>query len=273
MYQLPGAPWIGEGSTREATARALGDGSASPVQEVAQTFEELGQHLEAKSAPDTMEAVTAVAVDRIDRVSAASITLLRGDRFTTMAATDDLARRADALQYALQSGPCVDAVVDGTLFVTGDIAVDPRWPEFGPRVHAELGICSMLAYRLSLEVDGTLGGLNLYSTRPDAFGDEAVAVGFLLAAHGALAVNAALNRERAEQLQQALESNRDIGVALGVLMAERKVTRERAFDLLRLASQHGNRKLHEIALQVAETGELPPTPVGKSSASPPPIAR
>ena len=44
-------------------------------------------------------------------------------------------------------------------------------------------------------------------------------------------------------------------------MNQHKITRDQAFDLLRIASQHGHRKLAEIATEVADTGvlELPGT--------------
>jgi AmiR/NasT family two-component response regulator len=48
---------------------------------------------------------------------------------------------------------------------------------------------------------------------------------------------------------------------MGVVMLRRGVTREEAFDLLRFASQTSNRKLHTIASEVADAGDLdlPPT--------------
>jgi AmiR/NasT family two-component response regulator len=61
----------------------------------------------------------------------------------------------------------------------------------------------------------------------------------------------------AAHLRRALDHSRDIGAAVGVLMALRKVTREEAFELLRRASQDQNRKLHQLALDVVITGELP----------------
>ena len=63
------------------------------------------------------------------------------------------------------------------------------------------------------------------------------------------------------QLQMALTTNRQIGVAVGVLMAREKVTSERAFDLLRVRSNNTNRKLRDVAEEVALTGQLsqPPT--------------
>jgi hypothetical protein len=59
---------------------------------------------------------------------------------------------------------------------------------------------------------------------------------------------------RALQLEAALAHSRDIGAAIGVLMALRRVTREQAFDELRRASMARNVKLHVLALQVVETG-------------------
>ncbi|MCW2658134.1 MAG: hypothetical protein JWR06_2327, partial [Jatrophihabitans sp.] len=53
-----------------------------------------------------------------------------------------------------------------------------------------------------------------------------------------------------------LASNRDIGVAIGVLMGLHRVTREQAFDLLRVASQGKHRKLADVARDVADTGSL-----------------
>ena len=79
----------------------------------------------------------------------------------------------------------------------------------------------------------------------------------MLATHGALAVALSANQLQVENLRKALASNREIGVAMGVLMTRHQVTRDQAFGLLRMASQNTNRKLHEVALEVADTGGLP----------------
>ena len=80
----------------------------------------------------------------------------------------------------------------------------------------------------------------------------------LLAAQAASAATIAHARVTIEQLAYAKDSNRTIGVALGVLMARYKVTRNQAFDMLRTASQRNNRKLHDLAIDVVDTGELDP---------------
>jgi AmiR/NasT family two-component response regulator len=71
-----------------------------------------------------------------------------------------------------------------------------------------------------------------------------------------VAFESARTAEQVANLRQALESNRRIGVAIGVLMARRSVTEQAAFDLLRAASQNQHRKLREVADDVVYTGDL-----------------
>lgn len=66
-----------------------------------------------------------------------------------------------------------------------------------------------------------------------------------------------VDRDTIVGLEVALETNRRIGAAMGVLMALRRVTPNEAFDLLRVASQTSNRKLHEVADDVLHTGTIP----------------
>ncbi|WP_185749124.1 ANTAR domain-containing protein [Humibacillus xanthopallidus] len=58
-------------------------------------------------------------------------------------------------------------------------------------------------------------------------------------------------------LERALDHSRDIGAAVGVLMAGHKLKQADAFELLRETSQEQNRKLYDLALAVIDTGELP----------------
>ena len=214
---------------------------------------ELGPH---RSTADALAAVVGAAVTRVAGAEWASVTRGRGGSFETVAATDRAAVEVDEIQYELGTGPCVDAILQQAVFRTGDLGADPRWPEFGQRAVAAAGVHSMLSFRLYLEHDDLIAGLNLYATQKDAFDEDALTVGTLLATLGALAISAAAARERAAQLQQALLTNREIGVAMGVLMNQHKITRKEAFDLLRVASQHTNRKLADLATEVADSGTL-----------------
>lgn len=82
-------------------------------------------------------------------------------------------------------------------------------------------------------------------------------VGAILAAHAAIALTTVRTRDRAETLEYALKSNREIGMAMGILMGRDLRTSEQAFDNLRRASQHLNVKLRDIAAAVMRSGELP----------------
>ena len=99
--------------------------------------------------------------------------------------------------------------------------------------------------------------MNLYSRKDAVFAGLDVAVLDELATHCAIALAGAATRSNNDHLRQALESNRDIGAAIGILMGTKLVTKEQAFDLLRIASQHTHRKLREVALDVIDTGALP----------------
>ncbi|WP_375489872.1 ANTAR domain-containing protein [uncultured Jatrophihabitans sp.] len=67
---------------------------------------------------------------------------------------------------------------------------------------------------------------------------------------------------KAANLTIALETSRHIGAAIGILMYQRKIPQDAAFELLRLASQRTNRKLRDLACDVIDTGWLDPGPRG-----------
>ena len=94
--------------------------------------------------------------------------------------------------------------------------------------------------------------------------DGAVAAVSILAAQAAALLAVGEATEHSHHLEEALDRNRKIGMAIGVLMAYHKITQEEAFMLLRLASQSLHRKLRDIAAEVTETGTLPELPDASS---------
>jgi hypothetical protein len=163
--------------------------------------------------------------------------------------------RLDQIQFEVGRGPCLDTIREHESHLIDDLVSDPRWPEFSARAVRETGVRSMLSFRLFVG-EGTLGALNLYSETPGAFDDRAHAVGAILAAHAAVAVTAVQQQDRAEHLDQALASSREIGMAMGILMAHYRCTQDQAFLMLRTASHRLNIKLREVAARVVEIGEL-----------------
>jgi transcriptional regulator with GAF, ATPase, and Fis domain len=189
----------------------------------------------------------------------AGITLLRRGKPETPAATDAVSAAVDAVQYEVGEGPCLSAILTDHVFRTGDLTRETRWPRFSGLAVQRTGVHSVLAYRLFTE-DDTLGALNLYSRERNAFDDDSVGIGSILTAHAALAFARARERDQISGLEQAVASNRAIGMAMGILMAIHRIGQDEAFDLLRTVSQRTNRKLREIADDVVHTGQLPELP-------------
>lgn len=120
---------------------------------------------------------------------------------------------------------------------------------------------SLLALRLPGRQAATM---SFYADQVGAYDDGAVAAVSILAAQAAALLAVGEATEHSHHLEEALDSNRKIGMAIGVLMAYHKITQEEAFMLLRLASQSLHRKLRDIAAEVTETGTLPELPDASS---------
>lgn len=215
-----------------------------------------GEVRSATSSAAALAALTAACTRLVPGAVASGVTVVTADGYESRAATDELAERVDGIQFDLQEGPCIAAAVHETAFRVDDLRADTRWPGFAARTVAETGVLSMLSYRLFFEDDDLTAALNLYSTKPEAFDDAAQVTGLAATTYGAELITSERRRVDAVNLKRALESNRDIGAAIGVLMTLHKVTRDQAFDLLRVASQHTHRKLADIARDVMETGSL-----------------
>ncbi|HEY0165874.1 MAG TPA: GAF and ANTAR domain-containing protein [Jatrophihabitans sp.] len=244
--------------------------TAQSTAELAQLFSDLGQELASERGLEgTLRLITARSVKLLPAAQHAAISRGRHGRFETVASTGELPLLVDQIQYDLNSGPCVDAAVQQKVYRSGQLATDQRWPEFGRRAAAEHGVHSMLSVRLFLEGDDLVAALNHYSAQPDAFDSSDETVALMLATHASTAMASARLHEQVHHLERALQSNRGIGVAIGVLMNQYKLTQSQAFDLLRMASQHGHRKLVDVALDVTETGtlELPPLPARANARS------
>ncbi len=195
-------------------------------------------------------------VGTVPGTRAASLTQLRSKRpATTVAASDQVAVAIDALQYVARQGPCLDALASGRPVVVRDLTADPRWPNLNRRA---VGTTSVRATAsMPIVAPGFLGSLNLYAELPGAFcGDQQPAV-MSAAAVARLTIIAIAHRNKARNLAVALESNRRIGVAIGILMSHRRCTYGQAFAAMVAASQLGHRKLHDLAEDVIHTGALP----------------
>lgn len=223
--------------------------------QLAEEFAVLGAELHGDGDNGSaLERVVQLAVKYIPGCSWSSVTVMHGRQGTTIAASDDVARVADGLQYAIGEGPCLSAARDDRTYVLFDVRADQQWPRFSAALADQTPVNSVLSFQLAAKESAAL---NLFADVAGAFDSHSVVTGTIFAAHTSSAVALYEAEDRAENLQAALQSSRDIGAAIGVVMSHHKVTREAAFDLLRTASQQLNRKLRDVAGEVVDTGTLP----------------
>ncbi|CAM02876.1 GAF domain-containing protein [Saccharopolyspora erythraea NRRL 2338] len=204
---------------------------------------------------NTLNSIVEHAVDLVDGCEHAGILLLHNRRqVETAAATSELVRRSDTLQGELCEGPCFDAADNGVQVyriadMTGSVQ---RWAQYAPYAR-DLGIASMMGLLLYTDEE-EYGALDLYSSRPEAFGEHSELVGWVVASHAAVAFSSA---RMDAQLQTAITTRQRIGEALGIVMERYRIDEEQAFQVLKRSSQHRNIKLRDIADHVTSTGEIP----------------
>ena len=97
--------------------------------------------------------------------------------------------------------------------------------------------------------------------RARRIGPDEMIVADLLAQAFALAADRLITAQRAahskDHMQRAIESHRQIGQAVGILVERHRILPAQAFDRIRVASQTRNIKLRDIAARIIETGAAP----------------
>lgn len=217
-------------------------------------FALLAAQLQEQAGADvTAETIVRRLADWVVEADEVSLTSRRSGTWSTLAATGELSRAADGVQFELGEGPCRDAAAHTEPLRSGDVGRDERWPRWGPRA-AVLGVGSLLSLPL-LEASEPTSALNLYSTATGAFHDRDVLDQCAVyAVHAANALTAARN---ADGLHTAMTTRHTIGMAQGMVMERYGLDQQQSFELLRRLSSTTNIKLREIATEIVRTGSLP----------------
>ncbi len=218
-------------------------------------FAVLAQRMrEGRTVDEVQQLVVEAAVELIEGCDRAAIGVLEGASFRSAAATDDVMRLIDELQNQVGEGPCLDASTDGVVHVDNDITVACRWPELAKVVVERTPVRAMMG--VPLVDQGQRGGaLNVFADSPGAFDEEAVETAAILASFATVALAGTRHAVRADQLEQGLATNREIGAAVGILMATHGISQDDAFAMLSMASQRMNRKLRDIATGIVRGDE------------------
>jgi GAF domain-containing protein len=216
-------------------------------------FARLAESLQSAPTPaETADGIVEYVRKQLDAIHA-GITLIRGRKLETVAATGDLVRLADAYQYELDEGPCRDSSWHRQTLMIRDLAADGRWPQWTSAVTA-LGVASVLAAELTGDGGRRIGSINVYWTRPRDFTADDVAFTNIFARHAAIALSQSLTEAG---LNTALDTRKLIGQAQGILMERYQLDEARAFEVLRRFSQDRNIKLRRVAEDLVTTRKLP----------------
>jgi hypothetical protein len=232
---------------------------ASTLTELAAAFDALVEVLlDGGQVQLTPQRIVDVAARMMPGCRHAAVVVVDQDRPRTLASTDTVPDQVDAVQFDAGEGPSLDILVTDDYVRVDDLTDDPRWPQFGSRAVEVANIRSMINYRLYLGRHRR-AALSFYSTWPHAFDDLAAAIGAIFAAYCSLTlITAALGGD--VHPRRATQIHREIGVAIGILMATGQLVAEEALAQLHSASRRLHRDLQDVAHQVTTTGRLSDEP-------------
>lgn len=191
------------------------------------------------------------------------VTLLRPRSKGSVASSSEQAQSMDEVQYQFDDGPCLRAAREGQVYVVADFLTESRFGDYTKAI-TDHGIRSALGVPIPL--DGlAAAGLDLYSTRPDAFDEAVITAAVDLAREASkslrMAVRVAHLADTGEQLRAAMNSRTTIDVAAGIIMGQNRCSHDTAMTILKAASSGRNRKLVDIAAAVVTSigQQLPET--------------
>lgn len=202
------------------------------------------------TADAALERLCRIAVQAIPGADHACIsTMVRPGTLRTRAASDDVARELDRLESEVGEGPCLESIVAESFQHDTDIASHSRWPRLAELALARTPVRGMIGYRL-ISDRSDRSAFNVFADVPGALTTESAEIGAVLSAFASVALTAIERREDADNLRKGLESNREIGKAVGILMATHSIDDEQAFGILRSASNRTNTRLVQVAEQI-----------------------
>lgn len=217
------------------------------------------QLLSKQTLEETLHTVSMLAKDTIDGAEEVSVTVWQTKPYT-IAFTGESALNVDKTQYKTGEGPCLEAIRQNQVFDVPDMEKESRWRKFAEKA-LDQGFKSSYSVPLAVEAEA-LGAMNVYGIKEFTDAAQQAAHKFASAVGVSVANVVAYEQARrlADQLQEAMQSRSIIDQAKGILMATRRCTADEAFESLRLASQHSNRKLRDIALELTQrfTTDTPP---------------
>jgi hypothetical protein len=225
--------------------------------ELSEIFGELVETLHQGQPADlTPQRIVDTALHCVPRSRSCALVIVDDDGLSTVAATDGIGDEIARIRDGTGEGPTLDILETNDLVACDDLPDDERWPEFGRQATDRTGVRSILSYRLYLGRNRR-GALSFYSDWPYAFDEVAIATGAIFAAYCSLAlISNHLFGERVSR-RRSSEVHREIGIAVGILMASLGLDTSAAFARLHGSARQLRKSLPEVSEYVQRHGALP----------------
>jgi len=206
---------------------------------------------------DVVDFLQSLSTDSVEILGAEAAGVMLADArggLRLIASSDERMRLVELFELQGAQGPCLDAFSSGRAVQASAADSRSRWPIFAPHA-SEAGFQMMCAVPLRIRTD-VIGALNLFRGTNEPFSGAEIDLAQAMAEAAAIGLlqERAL-RERsllAEQLQAALNSRVIIEQAKGMLAEYLTMPMDDAFTLLRTYARDNNRKLSELARDIAD---------------------
>lgn len=253
------------GGQMSGEPEAPGEHDFAPIAELAEAFTELVELLtDRQSSTLSPDRLVSFARRCMPAAQHVGLAVISDGQVRTLAATGPVVEQLEAIRRATGEGPALDVLEVNDLVYAGDLADDPRWPAFGACAAAQAGVRSAASYRLYLGRHAA--ALTFTSDWPYAFDEVALAIGAIFAAYCSLVLFTDLVLGDQLTPRRAAQVHREIGVAIGILLADTTGGADshgsdprRAYERLRQASQATRRSLHAVATDVITEHGVPTT--------------
>jgi GAF domain-containing protein len=211
---------------------------------------------------DTIELLTRLVDYSVELLTAQAGAIMLADphnQLRVAAYSSEDARLAELMQLQADQGPCLDCYRSGSPVNVADLTqAAPRWPRFVAAATATGEPTFRSVHAVPLRLRGqAIGAMNLFCHHPEAMPTDDLALGQAMADVATIAIlqERAIRRAEVltEQLQAALNSRVIIEQAKGVLAQHAGLRMDQAFTQLRGYARAHNRRLAEVARDLADT--------------------
>ncbi len=206
---------------------------------------------------DVVDFLQSLSADSVEILGAEAAGVMLADAhggLRLIASSDERMRLLELFELQGAQGPCLDAFSSGRPVQASGADSRGRWPVFAPHAFAA-GFQMMCAVPLRIRTE-VIGALNLFRGTSEPFSGAELDLAQAMAEVAAIGlIQERALRERsllAEQLQAALNSRVVIEQAKGMLAEYLTLTVDDAFTLLRTYARDHNRKLSDLASDIAD---------------------